>query len=264
MLNKPISMLVMSICVVFSMTIAAAELVEGSRGALGGGMGIERGLARIMCRGNGPRSWFRSRVFVVDAGIREPAHDLLLTTAHSIPTDLQSIRRDCLIVGTKDSPVKIADVWLPSQARQSRGRDWALLMTETPLTGNVGRFRLGLVQQDSLQKLLLDEAPIRIVLNMNQADVECRMLGREWVSSDFVEVGVFANSCRSMPGMSGAPIVIRYGQRDVVIGIHQGQAWRPFYLDGPLLMGIGKVIDERIVAAIQAATVRIGEAQALQ
>jgi hypothetical protein len=248
----------MLVCATFCVPSNASAAAE-TTGAVGvvSGSGIERGVARLVCRGTAPRVWRQSRAFVVDTRAAGPrSGDLLLAAAHALPSDPGRISRDCTVHGVNGPPAAIVDAWRPEPPR-SLSDDWAILMTAEPLAGDVGRLRMVVLESEVLEALATDAAAIKLLLYADRSGLgDCNLLARPWVRADELGDGIFAHSCRSRPGLSGSPIVVRIAGEPVAIGINLGYRLRPPQLEGPLFYGIGRAFDAEIAATIDRAVQR--------
>jgi hypothetical protein len=234
--------------------LAAAETI-GPVGVLGGS-GIERGVARLVCRGHAPRSWHQSRVFVIDTRAARRSGDLLFAASHGLPSDSGRIASDCAVHGVNGPPAAIVDAWRPEPPR-SLTDDWAILMTAAPLAGEVGRLRMVVLEPEMLEALATDTTAIKLLLYSDRSGLgDCSLLGAPWVQGDELGSGIFAHSCRSRRGLSGSPIVVRVAGEPVAIGINLGYRLRPPQLEGPLFYGIGRAFDAEIAATINRAAER--------
>jgi hypothetical protein len=102
-----------------------------------------------------------------------------------------------------------------------------------------------------------DAAVIKLLLYSDRSGLgDCNLLGSPWVQGDELSYGIFAHSCRTRPGLSGTPIVVRIAGEPVAIGINLGYRLRPPQLKGPLFYGIGRAFDAEIAATIDRAVQR--------
>lgn len=137
--------------------------------------------------------------------------------------------------------------------------DWAVLLVDGRLRGEVGRLRPASVSGAYWSQLAVAQAPVRLVLRQAEAaDGDCHL--RPLLAPyDYQPTDLLLYSCpgppdRSRaPGLSGSPIVTRADGRTVVVGIHLGWGLQVFD-DGRLHpISIGRPIDAEISAAITAA-----------
>lgn len=220
------------------------------------GVGIERGVTRLRCPSQHGNAWLRTRAIIVDTGT-DAAREVLLAPAHGLPAGAEAITKRCLVESGLGSTGRIAEVWLPERRDEAGSGDWAVLITRARFRGEIHRLRVGMVSAPSLAKLIADEAPISLMMHSLVADQNhCRILGAGLRSRRQSASGVFLHSCRTWPGVSGAPIVARFDGRPVVIGFNSGRLIRPLDHEGPLYLGVGRVIDAEIASAIRRATKR--------
>jgi hypothetical protein len=137
--------------------------------------------------------------------------------------------------------------------------DWAVLLVDGRVRGQVGRLRAGSVSGAYWSQLAVAEAPVRLVLRQAEpADGDCH-LRRLIAPYDYASTDLMLYSCPGppdssrAPGLSGSPIVTGAGGRTVVVGIHLG--WGLQVLDDGRLhpISIGRPINAEISAAITAA-----------
>jgi len=137
--------------------------------------------------------------------------------------------------------------------------DWAVLLVDGRLRGEVGRLPPGNVSGSYWSQLAVAEAPVRLVLREAEAtDGDCHL--RPLLAPyDYAPTDLLLYRCpgppdRSRaPGLSGSPIVTGADGRTVVVGIHLGWGLQVFD-DGRLHpVSIGRPIDAEISAAITAA-----------
>ena len=118
----------------------ASEL--GAVPPLAGG-GIERGIAFLRCATATKGIFQTSRGAILDVGATA---DVLLTTAHGLPPDAQTVKRDCRVL-VRGKAHAIAEVWHaggdrtgPSTIGPSSSRK--------RITGDVHRWRVGLATSE--------------------------------------------------------------------------------------------------------------------
>lgn len=219
------------------------------------GFGIDRGVARLYCAQPelGPRNYRRSRGIVIDTGDAEPDREVLLVSRHGLPDAVEHIRERCTINGVRGGPIRIAAWFLPDRTSAATGDDWAVIVTEGTIDAEVTRHRYALVDDAGLQALIESEAAARLLLYSEAVDeTGCRM---RKTTSESVGVGsnLFVHSCRSWPGTSGSPIVIRINEVNTLIGMNIGRIWSPGPDDSGMYAGLGVAINGEIAAAIERA-----------
>ena len=226
-------------------TAAAAAFATAAVGAeltalpAPSGAGADRGVALLRCALANDHFWL-SRSAVLNVG-PTPAADVLLTTAHGLPRDEQSVLRQCRIIAY-GKPYAIRAVW----RSQGHGHadDWAVLVSRR-LQGEIQRLRAGIATPELLAEMAHSAAPIRLVLRYaDGARSDCRLERRALVVWPLVR-----HSCLSYPGSSGSPLVVGVGGEPLVIGLHVGST---IEFDGSRLDfgGIGRAVDAEIGAAI--------------
>jgi hypothetical protein len=234
-----------------SLTVPSLEVLEAQTGT-----GTERGIVRIRCSELHEGYWRLTRGIVVDLGDATLRHDVVLAPAHGLPADPERIEKNCRISNANGASVKIARFWFSAgrgeglDAAGGMADDWAVLLTASPLPGDVGRLRTAIFAPEPLQTLVDREATVAVMLSKAAADqTGCRLLER-------LEPEVFLHSCRSWRGLSGAPILIGVDGEPVVVGINIAHMVRPVEVSGPLFLGVGVAIDEEIEATIRKAADR--------
>src|SRR5262245_25420793 len=101
------------------------------------GAGIERGVAVLRCAERGSPLWYVSRGALLDVGLGDADHDVLLTTAHGLPADPGAALRDCRVLGAQGRPYRLERVWRAAGDDHGGSRDWAVLLTRRRLDGDV-------------------------------------------------------------------------------------------------------------------------------
>jgi hypothetical protein len=98
--------------------------------AMAGGIGAERGLARIACRGRQENVWHRSRGIVVDTGAPRTNREIVVATGHSLPPDAEALRRDCWIIGAYGAAFRVVEAWRPDDPEAAPAHDWTVLLID--------------------------------------------------------------------------------------------------------------------------------------
>jgi hypothetical protein len=242
----------LSILVVAALGAPAARAAEVTTLPAPSGTGIERGVALLRCRVPGTPTSFLSRGAVLEVGAHEHA-DVLLTTAHGLPASAAEVVRDCRVVA-RGKEYAIDDVWHAGGDALGAGNDWAVVLSKR-IRGDLHRWRVGEIGDQSLAKLVADGAPVRLV--MRYADVgthtDCRLEPRASISPRLV-----AHTCLSRPGMSGSPLILGVADGPVLIGLHVGSGleWTGFKID---MVSVAQPIDAPVIAAIVAAAARASQ-----
>jgi hypothetical protein len=221
---------------------AASEL--SAVPVLSGG-GIERGIAFLRCTtGSDGVFWF-SRGAILDVGVTT---DVLLATAHGLPPDAETVKRDCRVI-VRGRPRAILQVWHAGGDRAGPTHDWSVILTQR-ITGDVHRWRVGLPTSDWLINAVAQGAPVSLVLRSpDSPQNNCRL---EPETED--PGALFAHSCVTYPGLSGSPIVIGLAvePQPVLIAVHIGSQsrWTGSKLD---FVSVARPVDAEIAATIEAA-----------
>jgi hypothetical protein len=218
---------------------------------LGGG-GIERGIALLRCATATKGVFQTSRGALLDVGATE---DVLLATAHGLPPDAQTVKRDCRVL-VRGKAHAIAEVWHAGGDRAGPQHDWAVIVTRR-IAGDVHRWRVGLVTSDWLIDAVSQGAPVSLVLRSPDASQNACRLEPETQDPRVL----FAHSCVTYPGMSGSPMVIGLAvePEPVLIALHIGSQarWIGTKLD---FVSVARPVDAEIAATIEAAAAHAVEA----
>jgi len=236
----------------FSVTVAcvavSAHGVEVTTLPPPTGTGIERGVAVLRCSTDVRGVYWESRGAVLDVGIDARA-DVVLTTGHGLPVGTAAIVRDCRAIA-RGKPYSVEAAWRTSTIEDDWAHDWAVLLTRR-LGDNIRRLRPGLVTSSELARLVAERSPVRLVLRYaDETQSDCRL-----EPSSFLQPPLVSNSCVGNKGLSGTPIIAMIGPQPVVIATQIGSQleW-----DGMRFKveSLGRVLDEEVAAAIEAATAR--------
>jgi hypothetical protein len=219
------------------------------------GLGIERGVAAVSCTMPGGLFWV-SQSAILDVG-DSATTDVLLTTAHGLPADARSIKRDCRVLVRGKRHV-ITEVWHAGGDRVGAEHDWAVLLTQR-IVGDVHRWRPARASGEWLANAVARGAPVRLVRRYADApQTDCHL---EAKTAD--PRLLLAHSCTTYPGQSGLPLVIALdGARDpVLLGVHIGSQWS---WAGTRLSftSVARPLDAEISATIDAAAARGGDSAA--
>ena len=240
------------LCVVVLIAALGSGLAESSELSavppLGGG-GIERGIAFLRCATATKGIFQTSRGAILDVGATD---DVLLATAHGLPPDAQTVKRDCRVL-VRGKAHAIAEVWHAGGDRAGPKDDWAVIVTQR-ITGDVHRWRVGLATSEWLVNAVSQGAPIGLVLRSPDASQNACRLEPETEDPRVL----FAHSCVTYPGMSGSPMVIGSAvePEPVLIALHIGSQarWIGTKLD---FVSVARPVDAEIVAAVEAAAAHI-------
>jgi hypothetical protein len=218
------------------------------------GGAIERGIGGVRCTGDEDGLYKMSRGAVLDLGVATGA-DVLLTTAHGLPSDAAAAKRKCrVLLGGR--AYAIAEVVHAGGDLGGAQHDWAVIILERRIVGDVHRWRVGRAAPDWLANAAGVRAPVTPVLRRPDAvGGECR------VEPQVPDRGVlFAHSCVAHPGTSGSPLVVAVDAGSVtvptLIAIHIGteMRWQGTKLD---FVSVAHPIDAEVAGAIEAAARRI-------
>ena len=234
-----------------------------------GGRGVERGVIEIRCSTDVERVFRLSRGSVLDLDIAGAKRDLVLTAAHGLPDAREAIRRTCRVFGNHGRAYRIKDVWRARANGADIASDWAVLLVDGRLRGEVGRLRPAKVTSDRWSQLAAAEAPVRLVLRQAAAtEGDCRLRQSiepyEYAPTDLMLYACPGSPNRSRaPGLSGSPVVVGVEGRAMVVAIHLGWGLQRFD-DGRLhAVSIGRPINAEIAAAIATAAAEARRPSAL-
>jgi hypothetical protein len=209
------------------------------------GSGIERGVAIVRCATPKQEVFWSSRAAILDVAA---TGDVLLTTAHGLPTDAHAVMRDCRVL-VRGKPQSIVDVWRGGD-RASPEADWAVILTKR-IAEDMQRWRLARPTAEWMAGAVAAKAPVRLVLRYaDSAQSDCRLEPR---TPDLQ--GLLAHSCVTYPGTSGSPLVMAIDGQPMLIGIHLGTQ---VLFDGRKLdfISVARSIDAEVGAAVDSASAR--------
>ncbi len=222
---------------------AATPLVPDSSGA-------EVGLIRVECRPDDGAGLYRFRGVVVDTKTTGISHDVILTTAHGLPSAVDEIRQKCHVVGAQDERYPIAAIWRSDIRGRDSVDDWVVLATGQRLGGGLRRLRVRPMPSSALQQLVVAETVVRLPLRFVGGERACSLTPPGSAGVD-LEVELFGHTCRAWPGHSGSPILFTADGELSILGIHLGSRWL-FDINGSL--EIGRFVDANVLDAIRAAS----------
>jgi hypothetical protein len=196
-----------------------------------------------------------SQSAILDVGDTATA-DVLLTTAHGLPADARSVKRDCrVLVLVRGKRHIIAEVWHAGGDRVGAEHDWTVLLTQR-ISGDVHRWRPARASGEWLANAVDRAAPVRLVRRYADApQTDCHL---EAKTAD--PRLLLAHSCATYPGQSGLPLVIALDRapEPVLIGVHVGSQWS---WAGTRLVftRVARPLDAEISATIDAAAARAAQ-----
>jgi len=243
---------VFAIAAVGAAGVDAAEITSSPATS---GSAAERGVVGLRCALE-EEGWFAtSRGAVLELGAASA--DVLLTTAHGLPSDAAAVKRNCRVL-VRGKEYAIADVLNAGGDLEGSEHDWAVVVLEQRIAGDVHRWRPALVTREWLTKAVADGAPVRLVLrNADAAKTDCRFAPNTPDPSL-----LFAHSCVAHPGISGSPLVVALDSNPepLLLGVHVGvqTRWRGTKLD---FVRVARPIDAEVAAAITAAAARASPPQ---
>jgi hypothetical protein len=218
------------------------------------------GVAVIRCATRGANLLYYSRGAILDVDLGSADHDVILATAHGLPTNLESVAGECKVLGPDNRYYRVERVWSGRTAKGGNEdawqNDWAVLLTKRRIEGDVARLRVGQVTNDALAWLNREHSPMRMLLrNPDLPKRDCVL--RESATTRET-AGLISYSCHASPGSSGSPLVTAIAGRAWLIGIHLGWGFT-LESDGMVrTVSLGRAIDAEIAAAITAAAAQAG------
>jgi hypothetical protein len=183
----------------------------------------------------------------------------VLAPDHGLPSKTRSVLDDCWIPGERGLRYLIVDILRPEDSRVVLAGDWAVLLVDSRRASPAARLRIGQVETRVLRDFVADEIPVRQLLSVASSDQANCTLKRDARYVEEIAVGLFMHSCRSWPGLSGAPMLVEYEGEPIVIGFNIGRRMKAVGAKGPLFIGIGRAVDAEIAAAINDAARRVRE-----
>jgi len=220
-----------------------------------GGTGVERGVVQILCATDAPNVVRLSRGAVLQIG-GDAKRDVVLAAAHGLPDSSRAVLGACRVLGAHAFPYQIAKVWRSAKAGEGVADDWAVLLVQERLAGDVGRLTPARVSGDEWMQLAGGAAPVRVLLRQadpHEGDCHLRQLTVPYEYLPTELLVYFCGATTRAAGLSGSPLLIGVEGRPFVIGVHLGWGLQTF--DGAALhaVSLGRPIDGDIAAAIAAA-----------
>ena len=220
-----------------------------------GGRGVERGVVQISCGTDIANVSRISRGAVLQLS-GDAKRDVVLATAHGLPESFRAVLGACRVLGAHAFPYRIANVWRSEKAGQDMADDWAVLLVQGRLAGDVGRLTPAKVSGEEWAELADGAATVRVLLRQaDPTEGDCRLrqlaVPYEYLPTELLVY--FCGATARAAGLSGSPLLIGVEGRPFVIGVHLG--WGLQTLDGARLhaVSLGRPIDGDIAAAIAAA-----------
>jgi hypothetical protein len=215
-----------------------------------GGAGVERGVALLRCSVPGSAATRMSRATVLQVGAALAA-DVLLTTAHALPPSAVEIERDCRVL-VRGEEYAIGAVWNADNRVPGPEHDWAVVLLDERIEGDLVRWRAEEVAPSWLDELVAARAPVRLVLRFaDAAQTDCEL--EAWTPRRSL-----AHSCVTYPGTSGSPLVVGVDSTAMLIAIHVGSE---LLFDGTRfdMVSVARPIDASVLAAIEKASARAAQ-----
>ena len=220
-----------------------------------GGTGVERGVVQIRCATEVANVVRLSRGAVLQLG-GDAKRDVVLATAHGLPESSRAVLGACRVLGAHAFPYRVAKVWRSVKAGEGVADDWAVLLVEGRLAGEVGRLTPAKVTGDEWVHLADGAAPVRVLLRQadpREGDCHLRQLTLPYEYLPTELLVYFCGPTTRAPGLSGSPLLIGVEGRPFVIGVHLGWGLQTFDDARLHAVSLGRPIDGDIAAAIAAA-----------
>ena len=159
--------------------------------------------------------------------------------------------RGCRVWSHGNRRLEVDSVWQSADVSEGTEHDWAVLLTDRKIRGDVGRLHAMPVDRDDLLDLVSRQSPVRLLYRYRPAaQGDCRLLPSP-IAGPSVEL-LLNYSCRGYPGLSGSPVVVSLDGEPVVLGIHVG--WR---INQPgevaTRVSMARFVDAAILDALRAA-----------
>jgi hypothetical protein len=217
-----------------------------------GGTGVERGVVQIRCSTDAPTVVRLSRGAVLQVN-GDTKRDLVFATAHGLPESPGDVLGICRVLGAHGRPYRIANVWRSARTGLGIADDWAVLLVEGRLEGDVGRLAPAKVSGDEWTQLADGAATVRVLLRQadpREGDCHLRQLTVPYEYLPTELLVYFCGATTRAAGLSGSPLLIGVEGRPFVVGVHLG--WGLQMLDDGRLhaVSLGRPIDGEIAAAI--------------
>lgn len=240
------------LCVTSLLSLLATASANAATVVLPDSTGATAGLTRIECVPDGGAHTHQLRGAIIDTGIVDISYEVILTTAHGLPTDVDALRRSCRVVGADNGRYRIESVWRPDSRGRGSVDDWAVLLTERRLSGAVKRLRSLAIDHAARQRMTGDEMPVRLPLRSLGSERACSLTPPGSLGMDLT-AELFGHTCRAWSGHSGSPILTIVEDEVYLLGIHLGSRW---IVEEHAALEIGRYLDATILEAIHAATAR--------
>lgn len=187
-------------------------------------------MVSVYCRiGDSNRATVSSGVVIAGTG-DDRRGDVIVTTGHGVGNYGEDIRQDCWVQlddGVRYRIHRIAN----SSHMAGASQDWAVVMTDRPITGPV--MRLPVVTLESADRGVLNVA----MFGRRFSNPDCRLNLNSRMVSDGQRV--FLHDCGSERGQSGAPLVARVNGEITVIALNLGRVTNADDPDGESALALG-------------------------
>ena len=212
--------------------------------------GVDIGLTGIDCvfeTGTSSR-----RGVLIDTGTTDAAYEIVLTAAHGLSAESDTIIRACVLAGYDNVQFPIRAIWRSEPRGRGYTDDWAILLLEGRIVEPVTRFRTAPLDRPELRESLSNDAAVRLPLRFAPTERPC-VLTQSRLTDDEIRDGLLAHNCQAWVGHSGSPILITLADETYVLGIHLGSRW---IFEENAALRLGRYVDSAITDAILAAAER--------
>lgn len=223
------------------------------------GVGIDRGITRIICTSGDRQGWRRSRAVIIDVGVAQQFREVLLAPAHGLPQSPEEIKDNCIVADAAGEAMAISEVWFSENRGESLDGDWAVLTTDRMVAADIDRQQLIKLDEALGDDAQRDQIPVRLLLYSQSVDQDCRIISESPARLAALTSELFFHSCRAWRGVSGAPIVVGIDGRPTIIGFHIAKLEHPLGVALHGIEGIGRAVDASIFSAVWAAAVHAQE-----
>ena len=195
--------------------------------------------------------FYQSKLILIDTDSAK--YDFALTTAHGLQSGNKTSYDGCFIRDSRGQRLNVLDAHIAQDFKPGAPTDWAVLKLDKIKKDAVRRYSVTIIGQDAPKN---DETipvsfPKARGLNFNIQN--CHAMASEAVGLSNAKI--LTHNCRVIKGQSGSPVVVRYENQDLLIGVHIGKAWvyRSPVTKKPEHLGYFRVIDEDMIREVNAA-----------
>lgn len=196
----------------------------------------------------------QSRIAVLDVG-REGQwrrHDAALVSGHGLQAPEGGISENCFVQDFEGSTEPVVIKRLAPNYTPGKAADWGVITFKRVKTPNLIRYSLRSMPWSKFSAVG-HEVQFAQARGLPENSQSCNLLERKYAgfTGDGFE-GVFAHTCRAISGQSGAPLSLRYGGANVLVGIHLGHSWmlRAPVTGRPTNQAYMRALDDKMIGQI--------------